>query len=212
MTIRVLIADDHSVIRAGLRALLGSDPALEVVGEAGDGPQTVALAERLSPDVVLLDIGMPGEDGIQVARKLKATLPQVRVVFLTMHEDEDLMREAIAAGASGYVTKRAEEAEILEAIHAAHRGDFYVHPALARSLMKPGAAPPAPAGAGEEPLTTREVVVLRMLARGFTNRQIGETLGLGSHAVEACRATLVAKLGATSRVELIRYAEMHGLL
>jgi len=212
MAIRVLIADDHSVIRAGLRALLGSAPALEVVGEASDGPQTVALAGRLAPDVVLLDIGMPGEDGIQVARKLKTTLPQVRVVFLTMHEDEDLMREAIAAGASGYVTKRAEEAEILEAIRAANRGDFYVHPALARSLLKPGGAEPAPGGTSGEQLTPREVAVLRMLARGFTNRQIGETLGVGLQAVEGCRASLTAKLGVTSRVELIRYAEMHGLL
>ncbi len=212
VAIRVLIADDHSVIRAGLRTLLGSDPELTIVGEASDGPQTLKLAEELAPDVLLLDIGMPGEDGIQVARKLKAAHSQVRVLFLTMHEDEDLVREAVAAGASGYVPKRAEEAEILDAIRAAYRGDLYVHPALTRALVKPQVADKAPHTPSGEPLTPREVSVLKMLARGFTNRQIAETLGLAPHAVEGYRASLTAKLGLSSRIELVSYAEKHSLI
>ena len=212
MAIRVLIADDHRVIRVGLRALLGSDPELEVVGEAADGPETIRLVEELDPDVVLLDIGMPGEDGIQVARKLTARGPQPRVLFLTMHEDESLVREAIEAGAAGYVIKRAEESEILDAIHAAYRGDLYVHPAMTRALVQPSAANRAPVVASGEPLTAREIEVLKMLVRGYTNHQIAETLDLSVRTVDGYRASLIGKLGLSSRVELVRFAETHGLL
>ena len=212
MSIRVLIADDHSVIRTGLRALLGSDPELQVIGEAEDGPETVRLVEELGPDVVLLDIGMPGEDGIQVAKRLKAKFPQLRVLFLTMHEDEGLLREAIASGAAGYIIKRADESEIINAIHAAHRGDLYVHPAMTRALVQPR-APERPAGAtGGVALTRRELDILKLLARGYTNRQIADELGLSVRTVEGHRANLMGKLGVASRVELVRYAEQHGLL
>jgi len=212
VSIRVLIADDHRVIRVGLRALLGSDPDLEVVGEAGDGPQTVTLAETLAPDVVLLDIGMPGEDGIQVAKRLKGAFPRVRVLFLTMHEDESLVREAIEAGASGYVIKRAEESEILDAIHAAYRGDLYVHPAMTRALVQPAVGARPQATASGEALTPREIDVLKLLVRGNTNHQVADALGLSVRTVDGHRANLIAKLGVASRVELVRYAEEHGLL
>ena len=212
MSIRVLIADDHRVIRVGLRALLGSDPDLEVVGEAGDGPQTVTLAETLAPDVVLLDIRMPGEDGIQVAKRLKGAFPRVRVLFLTMHEDESLVREAIEAGASGYVIKRAEESEILDAIHAAYRGDLYVHPAMTRALVQPAVGARPQATASGEALTPREIDVLKLLVRGNTNHQVADALGLSVRTVDGHRANLIAKLGVASRVELVRYAEEHGLL
>jgi two-component system response regulator NreC len=212
MPIRVLIADDHSMIRTGLRALLKSDPQVEIVGEAGDGRETFRCVEDLTPDVVLLDIGMPGEDGIQVAKRLKASFPQVRVLFLTMHEDPGLMREAIQAGAAGYVIKRAEEAEILNAIHAASRGDLYVHPAMTRALLEPRPGERKPSSPGGVPLTKREVDILRLLARGNTNRQIADALGLSVRTVEGHRANLMGKLGVTSRVELVTYAEEHGLL
>jgi two-component system response regulator NreC len=212
MTMRVLIADDHSVIRAGLRALLKSDLEVEVVGEAGDGRETLQLVQELDPDLVLLDISMPGEDGIQVAKRLKASFPRVRVLFLTMHEDESLMREAIQAGAAGYIIKRAEESEILDAIHAARRGDLYVHPAMARALVEPSALQRPQISPSGEPLTQWEIDVLRMLARGCTNRQIAETLGVPVRTVEKHRANLMVKLGVSSRVEVARYAEEHGLL
>jgi two-component system response regulator NreC len=211
VTIRVLVADDHAVIRRGLRALLKSDPEVEVVGEAGDGRETLQRVQELEPDLVLLDISMPGEDGLHVAKRLKASYPQVRVLFLTMHEDESLMREALQAGAAGYVIKRAEESEILDAIHAAQRGDLYVHPAMTRALVEPHAAERPQVNPSGEPLAQWEIEVLRMLARGCTNRQIAETLGVPVGTVEKHRASLMIKLGVSSRVELVRYAEEHGL-
>lgn len=212
MSVRVLIVDDHSVIRTGLRALLKSDAELQVVGEADNGREAFRLVEELLPDVVLLDIGMPGEDGIQVAKRLKTSFPQVRVLFLTMHEEEGLLREAIAAGAAGYVIKRAEEAEILNAIHAASRGDLYVHPAMTRALLENRGAEHPVGGATGVSLTRREVDILKMLARGNTNRQIAEALGLSVRTVEGHRANLMGKLGVSTRVELVTYAEKHGLM
>ena len=135
MPIRILIADDHAVVRSGLRALLKDDPELEVVGEANDSTEALRLAETLHPDMVLLDITMPPEDGIKTARRLKEKHPDLIVLFLTMHEDESLLHEALRAGASGYVIKRAEESEIIQAIHVASRGDIYVHPAMTRALL-----------------------------------------------------------------------------
>lgn len=211
MTIRVLIADDHPVLRSGLRVLLAADPDLEVVGETGTGEETLRLAEELRPDVILLDISMPGESGIETVRRLKAKLPAVKVLFLTMHEEEGMLLEALAAGADGYLIKRADEPEIIQAIHVVQRGDVYVHPAMTRGLLSQTETterPPEPV----EPLTRREIDVLRLLARGNTNRQIAGLLALSVRTIESHRANLMGKLGLTSRVELVTYAEEHGLL
>ena len=211
MATRILIADDHPVLRSGLRVLLGADPDLEVVGEAGTGEETLRLAEELHPDVVLLDIGMPGESGIETVRRLKAKLPALKVLFLTMHEEEGMVLEALGAGGDGYLIKRTDEAEIIQAIRAVRRGDVYVHSAMTRALLsqtEPIARPQEPV----EPLTQREVDVLRLLARGNTNRQIAELLGLSTRTVESHRANLMGKLGLSSRVELVTYAEEHRLL
>ena len=135
MPIRILIADDHSVVRSGLRALLAADPDIFVAGEAADSVEVMQLAERLQPDLVLLDITMPQENGIKIAQRLRDVHPDIKVLFLTMHEDEALLHEAMRTGAAGYVIKRAEETEILRAIHAASRGDIYVHPAMTRALL-----------------------------------------------------------------------------
>ena len=211
MATRILIADDHPVLRSGLRVLLGADPDLEVVGEAGTGEETLRLAEELRPDVVLLDIGLPGESGIETARRLKAELPEVKVLFLTMHEEEGTLLEALNAGGDGYVIKRADEPEIIQAIRVVQRGDVYVHPAMTRALLSQAETterPPEPV----EPLTRREIDVLRLLARGNTNRQIAELLALSVRTIESHRANLMGKLGLSSRVELVTYAEEHGLL
>lgn len=211
MTTRVLITDDHPVLRSGLRVLLAADPGLEVVGEAGTGEEALRLAEELRPDVVLLDIGMPGESGIETVRRLKAKLPALKVLFLTMHEEEGMLLEALNAGADGYLIKRADEAEIVQAIRAVRRGDVYVHPAMTRALLSQAETAerlPEPV----EPLTHREIDVLRLLARGNTNRQIAELLALSIRTVESHRANLMGKLGLSSRVELVTYAEEHGLL
>jgi two-component system response regulator NreC len=136
MSFRILIADDHGMLRAGLRALLGIEPDLEVVGEAADGRETLRLARELNPDIVLLDLVMPGLGGIEVTRQLKKLLPDTRILILTVHEDASLAREAMQAGAEGYLIKRAVESELIDAIHAVCRGDLYLHPALTRSLLK----------------------------------------------------------------------------
>ena len=212
MPIRVLIADDHVLVRSGLRALLGVDPDIEVVGEAGNGDDTCRLAAALQPDLVLLDISLPGESGIAIARRLKEEQPDLAVLFLTMHEEEALLHEALATGAAGYVIKRAESGELLQAIRAACRGDVYVHPAMVRSLLAQPVAPPRRRGPATPSLTARELDVLRLLARGNTNRQIAALLGLSVRTVESHRAHLMGKLGLVSRVDLVEYAEEHDLL
>jgi two-component system response regulator NreC len=211
VTIRVLIADDHPILRSGLRVLLAADSDLEVVGEAGTGEETLRLAEELHADVVLLDVSMPGESGIETVRRLKARLPALKVLFLTMHEEEGMLLEALNAGGDGYVIKRADQPEIIQAIRAVRRGDVYVHPAMTRGLLghpEPTERPKEPV----EPLTRREIDVLRLLARGNTNRQIADLLTLSVRTIESHRANLMGKLGLASRVELVTYAEENGLL
>jgi two-component system response regulator NreC len=210
--IRILIADDHSVVRSGLRALLRAAPDLEVVGEAEDGLETLRLAAALHPDMVLLDITMPPENGIKTAKRLKESHPEIIVLILTMHEDEGLLHEALRAGAAGYVIKRAEESEIIQAIHTASHGDIYVHPAMTRALLQQPVTSEHRRGAPVNPLTPRELDVLRLLAKGNTNRQIAALLDLSVRTVENHRANLMGKLGLVSRVELVNYAEENGLL
>lgn len=212
MSIRILIADDHGVLRAGLRALLSAESDLEVAGEAADGREALRLVSELDPDVVLLDVNMPGPDGIEVTRRLKTVKPEVRVLILTVHEDEGLLREAIRAGASGYILKRAVESELIYAIHAVWRGDLYVHPAMTRALLQDLHSTLVADEAPVEPLTPREMEVLRLIAEGHTNRQIAEVLSISIRTVESHRANLMSKLGLHSRVELVRYAKRHGFL
>jgi len=209
VTTRVLIADDHPLLRAGLRQLLAADPDLETVGEAATGAEVLQLTGELHPDIVLLDISMPGENGIATTRALKARFPDVLVLFLTMHEEEGMLQEALRAGGDGYVVKRADEPEILRAIHAVRNGGVHIHATMTRALVQP---PPSRNGALAEALTQREIDVLRLLARGNTNRQIAELLNLSIRTVESHRANLMGKLGLASRVELVTYAEEHGLL
>lgn len=212
MPIRILIADDHAVVRSGLRELLRADEDVEVVGEAADGAEAMRLVGTLQPDMVLLDITMPPDNGIETAKRLKEAYPDLLVLFLTIHEDEGLLHEALRAGASGYLIKRAEPAEILQAIRAASQGDIYVHPAMTRALLQQPIATEHRLGSPAEELTRREVDVLRLLAKGNTNRQIADLLGLSVRTVENHRANLLGKLGLSSRVELVSYAEEHDLV
>jgi DNA-binding NarL/FixJ family response regulator len=197
---------------SGLRALLCADTDLDVVGEAANGVEAMQLAAELHPDLILLDITMPQESGVRIAQRLKEVHPGIKVLFLTMHEDEALLHEALRTGAAGYVIKRAEEMEILQAIHAAMRGDIYVHPAMTRALLHQPVTSEHRRGAPANPLTRREIDVLRLLARGNTNRQIANLLELSMRTVENHRANLMGKLGLASRVELVNFAEEHKLL
>jgi two-component system response regulator NreC len=210
--IHVLIADDHGVLRAGLRALLETEPDIQVLGEADEGRETVRLTKELEPDIVLLDISMPGMDGVEVTRRLDDLSSDIRVLILTVHEDESLLQEAIDAGAWGYVTKRAIKSELISAIHAVSRGDMYVHPAMTRALLKEQSPAPEEDDELVEPLTPREVEVLRLIALGHTNRQASEILCISVRTVETHRANILSKLNASGRVELVRYAMDHDLL
>jgi len=212
MPIRVLIADDHAIVRTGLRALLKAEKGMDLVGEATGGAEALNLALTLTPDVVVMDLSMPDVDGIEVTRRIKSELPQTRVLILTVHEDEAFLREAIRAGASGYIIKHAAESELISAIHTIQLGDIYVHPKMITALFKEPAAPPVKTTSPAEVLTPRENDVLRLIVQGYTNRQIAEELSLSVRTVEGHRSNLTEKLGLHNRVELVRYARDHGLL
>ena len=211
MSIRILIADDHGLMRAGLRAVLEDEPAIEVVGEASNGEEVLHLTGELLPDIVLLDIGMPGIDGIEATRRLRRIYPQIQVLILTVYDEESLLREAIRAGASGYLIKRAAEDELLAAIQAVSRGDMYIHPAITRLLLKDLSPSISSKKDALDQLTPREFEVMGYIIRGFTNRQIAETLYISMRTVEGHRASLFGKLGLKNRVELVEFAEKHGL-
>jgi len=212
MTVRILIADDHGVIRAGLRAILEDEPDIEVVGEAADGDDALHLAGVLKPDITLMDLGMPGIGGIEATRRLKALFPEVQVLILTVYEDESLLQEAIKAGASGYVIKRAAEEDLINAIRAVGRGDMYIHPAMTRKLLKDLSPTISSHKSAIDSLTPREFEVMHYIIRGYTSRQIAEVLFISTRTVEAHRSSLMGKLNLKNRVELIEFAEKHGLL
>ena len=212
MALHVRLADAHGVLRSGLPALVELDVGLGVVGEAGDSDEALAQVVQLQPDVALLDVSMPGCGGIGVTRAIRRVHPDTRVLILTVHEDEGLLREAMRAGAAGYIVKRAMESELIDALRAIWKGDFYVHPSMLRGLLQDGAALGAggPQNSVEE-LTPRETEVLRHVAHGYTNRQTAERLGIGVRTVESHRANVMGKLGLRSRVELVRYAREAGI-
>jgi two-component system response regulator NreC len=211
MTMHILIADDHGVLRAGLAALLNYETGFEVIAEAENSEDALRLAAESHPDLVLMDLNMPEMVGIEATRRIRNTLPDVRVLILTLYEDVDLVREAIQAGADGYILKRAVKTELINAIHSVMRGDLYVHPSMMRALFSEPETEPKPSTPLPEPLTTREVEVLRLIARGHTNSQIAEILSLSVRTVEYHRANLTGKLNLHSRVDLIRYAAENGI-
>jgi len=209
---KILIADDHGLLRAGLRALLNAEEDFVVLGAARDSTEALELSLQLRPDLVLMDISMPGAGGIETTRKLKERLPSVRVLILTIHEDKSLLREAIQGGADGYILKRAVESELITAIQAVMRGDLYVHPAMTRVLLAEQPSTKSSASDPVEPLTNREIEVLKLIVQGHTNRQMADRLNLSVRTVETHRANIMGKLGLRSRVELVRYATENSLL
>jgi len=210
--IRVLIADDHAIVRTGLRALLDSEPTMKLVGEATGGYEAIELAGKSNADILVLDISMPDLDGISVTKKIKSQFPDLRILILTVHEDEALLREAIRVGAAGYVLKRAAETELISAIRAIMGGVLYVDPSMVRVLLSDEIKPTATLPESVEPLTHREKEILKLIAQGYTNCQTAEELNISTRTVEGHRANLVAKLGLRSRVELVRYAREQGLI
>lgn len=204
--IRVLLADDHAILRSGLRLLIGAERDMEVVGEAASAAETVRLARELQPDVVTLDLSMPGGSGLGTIERVRAVAPGARVVVLTMHEDAGYVRSAIAVGASGYLAKSAADAALIGAIRAVHRGHVVVDVPEAPVALAADAAPAL------AKLSAREREVLGLLALGHTNRAIAEQLALSVKTVETYRARLLEKLGLETRADLTRLAMELGLL
>jgi DNA-binding NarL/FixJ family response regulator len=211
MPLRILIVDDHGLLRAGLRAILEDEADFEVVGEAGDGDEALELARAATPNLVLMDLGLPGMGGIEATRRMKAMHPGINVLILTVYEDESFLREAIKAGASGYVIKRAAEEDLIRAIHAVQRGDMYVHPAMTRKLLQDLSPSVETKRSAVHLLTPRELEIMRYIIRGYTSRQIAEALFISARTVEGHRASLMSKLDLKNRVELVEFAQKNGL-
>ncbi len=212
--IRVIVADDHHLVLEGIRALLEKADDIDVVGQAVDGQEAVEQVQRLTPDVLVMDIAMPRLNGIQAVERLRALGTPTRIVILSMYSDEILVRQALQHGAKGFLLKGSVSEELLLAIRAASRGAVYLSPAISETVMSdafttpPGARPPGP---GDQ-LTPREREMLQMIGEGYTNSKMAEALGISVKTVERHRTNLMAKLNAHNLVELIRVAMKHGLI
>ena len=215
MSIRVFIADDHDVLRGGLRVFINAQRDMEVVGEAANGPDAEHGIQRTEPDVVLMDISMPGGGGLAAIAAAKRVRPETRFVVLTGHDQPGYMRAAAAAGASGYVVKSTVDTKLLTAIRAVAEGRSFMHAPAERELVAPSVAParaPTARGSGTTPLSEREREVVARVAEGFTNSQIACELQLELGSIETYRAAVMEKLGLTSRSELVRFALACGIL
>ena len=214
MTIRVLIADDHTLFRAGLRALLASEGDIEVVGEAANGDEAVRRALELHPEVVVMDLMMPVKNGIEATRELKAKLPEVKVLVLSMYDDEEHVQRLLAGGASGYMLKKATSDELVRAVREAVAGGIPLDPSVAAKVVKDyvrrvqGDEEPTPS----PELTPRELEVIRLIAQGLSNQTIAEQLGLSRKTVDVHRANLMRKLDLHTVTELVKYALRRGLI
>jgi two-component system, NarL family, response regulator NreC len=206
--IRVLIVDDHAVVRAGVRALLDREDDMEAVAEAGDAGAALRLAKQFEPDVVLMDVVMPGTTGVDAAAEILHVLPETRILMLSMQDDPSYVRQAFTNGAIGYVLKEAADAELVTAIRRVAAGEQYVHPTLGAKLIGAG----GPSRGAEDPLSDREREVLSLLALGHTNQEIADRLVVSVRTVEAHRAHILTKLRLSTRAELVRYAIDAGLL
>ena len=216
MKTRILLADDHAILRAGLRLLINGQPDLEVIAEADNGVKVLSLAEEMSPDLVLLDLTMPGLGGLDVLRALKQVSPESRVLILTMHDDESYLRQALSLGAAGYVLKKAVDSELLNALRAVARGETYIYSAMVSKLLNGDshASTLAPDASDDpwEALSHRERDVLRLVALGHTNAEIADRLAISVKTVETYRARGMEKLGVTTRAQLVRDALERGML
>ena len=210
---RIMLADDHAVVRHGLRLVLEGEPDLRVVAEAGDGAEAVERGLAPDVDLAVLDVSMPRKTGLQAARELTSRRPDVRVLILSMHDNEQYLFEALRAGASGYVLKSVADRDLVEACRATMRGEPFLYPGAVRSLMKDfvdrarrGETP------SDDPLTPREVEIVKLIAEARTTREIAADLVLSEKTVERHRTNILSKLGMRDRVELVRYAIRRGLV
>jgi len=210
--IRVLLVDDHAVVRKGLRALLDRESGIEVVGEAETGEEAVRAMDRLSPDVTLMDLEMPGMGGVEATRQITTKQPNAKVVILTSHAAEEDVFPALKAGAHGYLLKHSAPEEVLRAIQQAYRGETVLHPTIARMVLQELNRPTQPRQpATTDPLSERELEVLRLLARGMSNQEIADTLVVGEATVRSHVSSILRKLQLASRTQAVLYALREGL-
>jgi len=209
--IRVVLADDHAVVRKGIREFLEEEGDITVVAEASDGDQAIALVAKHQPDVAVLDIQMPGVSGIEATRRIKAGYPEVPVLILTAYDDDPYIFALLQAGASGYILKTANSAELVQAVRAVHRGESALDPAVTQKVVQQlTTGRPLGAQATIETLTDREVEVLRLVAKGLTNKAIGQALGISDRTVQGHLANIYGKLHASSRTEAVTKALKQG--
>ncbi len=213
--IRIVLADDHAVLRAGLKALLNAEADMEVVGETGGEGDCISDIVRGQPDVVLLDINMPCCNGLEMLAEIRQQLPRSRVLMLTMHDDTGYLRQVLAAGGSGYVLKQAADTELLTAIRTVYNGGVFLHPQHTKILLEDSLSRSTTPPPGADPLarlSDRELAVLRLIALGHANKEIAELLYLSVKTVETYKARLMEKLNLKSRAALVRFALNHKLL
>jgi two-component system response regulator NreC len=207
---RVLLVDDHAILREGLRALLSHYEDVEVVGEAQDGIEALTLVERLRPDIVIMDIAMPGTNGIEATRLIHQRFPQTRVLVLTQHDDWRYIKSLLQVGAAGYVTKRALGVDLINALRTVFKGETFLQPSVASILVDQMCRQPEPLST--ETLTPREQEVLKYIVRGLSNCQIAHTLSISVKTVEWHRSNLMSKLGVHNVADLVRYAIQYHLV
>jgi len=213
-TIRILLADDHTVVRKGLRLLLESHPDLEVIADAADGRETVALAERHTPDVVVMDVAMPALNGIEAARQICAKLPHTAIVFLSMHSDEGYVLKALKAGARAYLLKDSAEQDLISAVKAVTEGKAFFSPAISKMLVEDYMRQMQERAVEDsyDLLTTREREILQLLAEGKSNKEVANVLNLSLYTIETHRSNIFQKLNLHSTAELILYAIRKGVI
>ncbi|KJS48000.1 MAG: hypothetical protein VR66_16345 [Peptococcaceae bacterium BRH_c23] len=210
--ISVLLVDDHQVIRKGLRLVLEDSGEIEVVGEASNGEEAIELTFQYAPDLVIMDLNLPGIDGIQAMKMIKDIKPDQRVLVLTMHEDSIYLDKVLAAGGNGFVLKRVADVELLSAIRAVHRGEFYVDTSFQKYLVTRALKPERYAEMKKFELTTRETELLQLIALGYSNMEIAKKLNISIKTVENHKTRIHDKLGINSRSKLVRYAKDNGLV
>ena len=209
---KILLADDHALVRRGLQLILNAQPDLEVVAEAGDGAEAVRLALGEEIELAILDVSMPRMTGLQAARELQQRRPELRVLILSMHENEQYLYEALRAGASGYVVKKVADRDLVEACRATIRGEPFLYPGSVTTLVREHLRRARDGETPRDPLTPRETEVIKLVAESYTNRQIAEALVISEKTVDRHRANILEKLGMSDRVELTRYAIRSGLV
>jgi two-component system response regulator NreC len=210
--ISVLIVDDHTIVRSGVRMLLEAEPDIEVVGEALNGVEALELAKLLQPNVVLMDITMPEMDGLEATRQIKIRFPQINILVLTMHRSDEYFFEILKAGASGYILKGAKTSELINAVHIVHNGEVFLYPSMTQKLVRGYLELADWENEAEPSLSPREKEIFHYLAEGYSNKEIADKLVISPSTVHSHRGNLMEKLGLNNRHELIQYARRRGLI